>query len=803
MLQTTNNQSTDQRELETASAQETLGRVVGLIRRQYLVIALVTLLGIVLGVVYLITTPPSYTANAMLIIDSRKVNLLPVQQQAVWGDFPLDTAAVDSQVEVLKSEKVALSVINNLHLLRDPEFMAPSGGLIGAIAGFISNPIVPIVGFISNATGSSISNPTGSSEPTSEFELTRQAVGALKAGLSVNRVGFSYVIEIAFRSGRPELAAGIANGIADEYILDQMDAKYQATQRASSWLQDRIRELRDQASAAERAVVEFKTRNNIISTGGGEKGGRLISEQQVAELTSQFVIARAQSAEARARLDRIETVLNTNSRNAPVDATVTDSLKNEVINKLRSQYLELARREADWIPRYGDSHLAVVSVRNQMREIQTSIRSELQRIAETYKSDYQIAKQREEGVQKELSQAISVSQETGQAQIALHELESNSQTYRALYDNFLQRYMESVQQQSFPITEARVISAATRPLQKSSPNSRKVLAISGLAALILGFGIAKLRELSDRVFRTSGQIESLLQTGCIALVPLLEGAVPTATSRRAQTGSAIVDSKTIAAGSLHDPKQAPVDSRSIPRREGLFWAVVDAPLSRFAEAIRAIRLTADLNGVVKANRVIGFTSSLPHEGKSTLAVALAQLISQGGRTVILVDCDLRNPSLSRNLTPDAKAGIFEVLTGEISLEEVVWKDQATNMAFLPAVVKSRAAQTSEFLASDATKSLFGNLRKSYDYVIVDLSPLAPVVDVRATTHLVDSYILVVEWGRTKIDVVKHALAAAQGVSENLLGAVLNKVDMNRFGRYTGEDTSYYYNKHYPRYGHSE
>ena len=189
----------------------------------------------------------------------------------------------------------------------------------------------------------------------------------------------------------------------------------------------------------------------------------------------------------------------------------------------------------------------------------------------------------------------------------------------------------------------------------------------------------------------------------------------------------------------------------------------------------------DLNSVVKSNKVIGFTSSLPNEGKSTLAVALAQLISHGDRTVIVVDCDLRNPTLSRQLTPNAKAGFFEVLTGENSLEEVVWKDHATKMDFLPAVVTSRAAHTSEFLASDATKSLFEKLRQSYDYVVVDLSPLAPVVDVRATTHLVDSYIFVIEWGRTKIDVVKHALAVAQGVSENLLGVVLNKVDMNMFG----------------------
>ena len=543
-------------------------------------------------------------------------------------------------------------------------------------------------------------------------------------------------------------------------------------------------------------MVAFKAQNNIVSTSGGR-----ISDQQVAELSSRLITAQAQSDEARARLDRIETVLNTDSH-ATVDATVADSLHSEIVQKLRAQYLELAYREADWTARYGADHLAVVNVRNQMRGIQNSMRSELQRIAETYKSDYQIAKQREEGVQKELSQAILRSQQTDKAQIALHELESKAQSYRTLYDSFLGRYMESVQQQSLPATEARVITAATP--SKNGPQTSRVLAFSGLVGLMLGIGIGMLRELSDRVFRTSGQIESLLQTHCIALVPLLQGAVPPAKARRAKTGSTIGNLKTIAAGLLHYPKQAPAaEARSIPRSKGLFWAVVDEPFSRFAEAIRAIKVAIDLNSVVKSNRVVGITSSLPHEGKSTVAVALAQVISQGSQTVILVDCDLRNPSLSRRLTPDAKAGFFEVLTGKISLEEVVWKDPATNMVFLPAFVSSRAAHTTAILASDATKSLFDRLRQSYDYIVVDLSPLAPVVDVRVTTHLVDSYILVAQWGHTKIDVVKHALSAAQGVSESLLGVVLNKVDMNRFARYTGYDTNYYYNKYYGRYGHSE
>jgi polysaccharide biosynthesis transport protein len=287
-------------------------------------------------------------------------------------------------------------------------------------------------------------------------------------------------------------------------------------------------------------------------------------------------------------------------------------------------------------------------------------------------------------------------------------------------------------------------------------------------------------------------------------VPLWKDALPPAKSPRVETGSARASLRTmLTAGSSAANQKSASDARSISRRKELFWAVLDAPFSRFAEAIRAIKVAVDLNSVVKPNKVIGVTSSLPNEGKSTLAVAIAQLEAHGDRKrVIVVDCDLRNPSLSRRLAPDAKAGILEVLSGKTPLEEAVWEDHATNMAFLPAIVSSHMAHTSEILASDATKILFERLRQCYDFIVVDLSPLAPVIDVRVTTSLVDSYIMVVEWGRTKIDVVKHALAAAQGVSDNLLGVVLNKVDMNQFGRYTGYDTTYYYNKDYSRYRYS-
>jgi capsular exopolysaccharide synthesis family protein len=222
--------------------------------------------------------------------------------------------------------------------------------------------------------------------------------------------------------------------------------------------------------------------------------------------------------------------------------------------------------------------------------------------------------------------------------------------------------------------------------------------------------------------------------------------------------------------------------------------------SRYAEAIRTVKFAIDLSLTKTSNQVIGITSALPSEGKTTLAGSLAQLIAQCGRSVVIVDCDLRNPSLSSKLAATATAGIVEVVNGVKSLEETIWRDPITNLSVLPATGNEPTAHTSEILSDASMRSLFDRLRARYDYVIVDLPPLAPLVDVRSTTAFVDSYVLVVEWGVTKIDVVQHALHTAPNIREYLLGAVLNKTDIKAMTRYHGSCKDYYRDDHYVRYG---
>jgi succinoglycan biosynthesis transport protein ExoP len=750
----------------SASIAELIEKLRGFVSRQFPIFIFITGCALALGLLYLVTTPARYTAHAMLMIDSSKLRIL--QQQAPIGDIPIDTAQVETQVELLKSENVGLSVVKDLHLTEDPEFVGSGAGFIGAFFSLISTLF-------------------GSTEPSSEFALTRKALKQLIAARSIARVGRTYVLDIAFTSLNGGRAAQIANAIADAYIVDQLDAKYQATRRAGAWLQDRIKELRGQALAADRSVLEYKEKNGIVDIqgiGASGTGTRLLGDQQVTEISTQLSNARAATAEAQARLERIQDVLK---REIP-DAAVADSLHSEVINRLRNNYLDLAQREAIWSVRYGANHLATVNLRTQMAELRRSLTDELGRIAQSYKSDFEIAKSRQEGLEKQLAELVSGEQITNRDRLGLRELESTAQSYHTIYDNFLQRYMEAIQQESFPITEARVISVATPPLHKSGPITAFVLTIAGSLGLILSFGAATVREAIDRVFRSGRQVEEILGINCLAVLPSM-AEVKIAMLSQDQDPLAMPPSRGAA---------ATLDSQL---KGKLLRRVVEEPLSAFAEAFRSVKVAADINKSLKGQNVIGVTSTVPREGKSTVSSNFAELIAHAGARVILVDGDLRNPTLTRAMAPDAKIGLLEVLGGKVSWRNAAILDEETQLKMLPAVLETRLVHTNEILASDAFKRLIDELRHEHDYVVIDLPPLAPVVDVRATTNVVDTYLFVIEWGRTHMNIVQHQLASAPEVNDRLLGAVLNKANVGVLARYEYYYGRYYYKRYYGRYGY--
>jgi polysaccharide biosynthesis transport protein len=734
------------------SPRDLLASLSSLARRRFGIIVLIFSVCVMCGAVYLYVAAPKFLAQASILIDTRKAQLF--QQQSVVGDSTIDSSAVDSQIEVLKSEAIAAAVVKQLHLTEDPEFVGSKPGILGSVLSYLRN-----------------------ASPPSEADLEQRAQGVFRAGILPKRVQGTYVVDIGFTSLDPQRAAQIANATADAYVDDQLEAKYQVTRRAGVWLQERIQELQQQASIAEKAVLDFKKANNIVDT-----GGRLIGEQQLAELNSQIVIARAATAEAKARLDRIGDITKNGLSNLDnviksPDPAVADSLHSDVISKLRSSYLDAASQEAIFSARLGPNHLVVINLRNQMFEYRKSIFDELKRIEETFKSDYQIALAREQSVQKSLAETVAQSQNTNQAQISLRDLDSKAQTFRAIHDTFVQKYMESLQQQSFPYTEARVISHAVPPRAKSQPNSLLVMTLASASGLMLAFGVALLIDFAESGFRTSDQVEEELRTSCLAVVP--------------QTR---IGAETSSAGKANQEFSRQIE------QGGVLFGVLGAPFSRFAEAFRTIKVSIDLFSLSKPTKSIGITSTHPSEGKSTISANLARLIAHAGGKAILLDCDLRNPSLTRALAPGAELGLLDVISGKRLLTDVIWTDPTTSLAFLPMVAKTRLSHTNEILASGGMKKLIDALREVYDYVLIDLPPLTPVVDVRSTNQIVDSYLFVIEWGKTSVESVERALSSAPLVYDNLMGVVLNKANLEVMRNYSRNAQENYKTSYYERYG---
>ena len=735
--------------------------VTGFLRRRYQLILFGLLLSLPLGALYLYITPASYTASAIMMIEPRMRG--PLDSLAGIA-MPDDAVWIDSQSVALKSLNVASYVVKRLRLADDPEFVRSGVGLLDKLLARLGWGEDP--------------------DPKTEAERVDAAITAFSNGLDIRRIGQSYMMRIDFRSQNKEQATKIADTVIDAYIFDQLNAKSQAFRRASDWLQDRLQALREQAAAAERAVIEFKSKNNIVAA-----GGELMNEKELSEISAGSISARVNASDLQNRLERIRAVRKAYQQDKPTsaeqDETVSEAMNSGIITNLRTQYLNLVNREADWSARYGKSHNAVLNLRNQIRDIRRSIYDELGRIEETLKSDYEIAQKRQADFDNALAKLISQSTETNQAQVTLLTLDAAAKSYRRLYDNFLQRHTEAVQRQTFPTTEARQISAAS--VSKTSPKTAQVWMVTMITGGLIGVGLGALREIMDRRFRTREQVQSILATECLALVPLLADnsrkrifsswkALTLESRREQQLGVA--------------RRMAPRNICSIPK---IMQTVIDAPSCPYVEAIRSIKLTIDLNSQANA-KIIGLTSCLPSEGKSTLAVAMATLIAQSGARVILVDCDLRHSSISRLLAPDASAGFLDVVAGTVDLADVAWTDPTTQMTFLP--VGASVPNATEILASKASKSLFDTLQIKYDYVVVDLAPLVASMDVRATAGLIDSYLLVIEWGATTIEAVQYALRNAPGVHANIVGAVLNKVDMAVMSRYDcySYGADYYYGR---------
>ncbi|WP_420103502.1 GNVR domain-containing protein [Bosea sp. (in: a-proteobacteria)] len=712
----------------------TPSQILDVFRRQWPLIVGLAAAVVVIVAAYVLTAAPRFTANARILMDTRQNQLLETQK--IVGAAFIDTGVVDSQVELLMSENLISSVVRTNNLVSDPEFN-PKPGLVSTLLSHLSS---------------------GGSAPASEERRVQKVVEAIQSNLKVDRVGTTYVLSVNYTALDPAKAASIANAIAEAYILGGLEAKYESTKRAGQWLQARSVELRDAATQADRAVQTFRAQNNIVGTSRG-----LMSDQELTDVNSQLTQAKAATAEAKARLDRVNSVIDKDV----VQATVSEALNNSVITRLRAQYLDLSAQYADWSSRFGANHQASINLANRMTELRKSIQDEVRRIRDGSQSDYEIARAREQSVQTQLDTLVKQASSSSQTQVELRNLESAADTSRTLYNNFLEKYQQATQQETFPITDARIIATAVPPDRKSSPKTLLLLAVGSVAGLLLGTGAAFARELMNDVFRTPGDVEDNLGIKCLGILP----AVPAAASleRRGNDGA---------------------DSRRY-----MSDFVVGNPFSRYAETLRSIKVSIDAAQMGRPMKVVGIASSLPKEGKTTVTANLGHLVAMTGHRTIVIDGDLHTCSLTRTLASDAKAGLLEALAAPADVASFIQTTGTSGLHVLPAVVPQRMINAADVMASTAMAELLGKLRESYDYVFVDLAPLMPVTDAKASNHLLDGMVYVIEWGRTRRSAVVESIGGAGAVYDKILGAVLNRAESGALRRIEGYK-GVYYNRYY-------
>ncbi len=698
-----------------------------------------------LGAYALIATP-MFKATTQIALDPTALSVLDTaDERAHKQDTPLqDSARVDSLVEVLQSDAAVVRVIKKLDLQDDPEFngMAPS---------VIKTAVASVVALIA-----------GASPPPSEGDRIDSAKTVLSRNETVERAAGTYIIGVSVLSKDPAKAATIANAFATDYLDEELSSDVETTRAAAAWMKTRLAVLSDQMLKTQGEVASFKSANAIETA-----DGKSIADLMLSNVSGKLSDAIGQTVQAKAKLDRIVQV----NAQASLDLSVADALNDEVITDLRKTYLDLQGQASNIAAQYGQKHAAVLKLRAEADVTMTSIRSELKRLEESSRSDYDIAQKNEQATRDSLKEQYLKTADVDRSQVKLQELDSAATTAQVSYEELLKRYTETVQKESFPIVQARVITTAVPPNEKFKPKTPLLIAIGAAAGIFVCLGYAVVSELFDRRIYSRQQAERVAGADCLGVFPLVKprSLRPAATFR---------------------------STAKLGRHREMPWDyVLQKPQSVGTEAMRSVKVAFDQLHRRQGEKVIGITSSLPGEGKSTVAANMAHLLSGDGTRVLLIDGDLRRASLTDRLHAGARTGLPDVLLGRPFASAIVSEPGGGGIDFLGARAEQPIGHPDQVFGRGTMKEFMRAATDSYDYVVVDLPPLLPVVDLRSLVPFIDGFVLVMAWGQTNEDVVAAALDTVPAVRGKLLGVLLNKVRLNRLAGH-GESKLIHYSAAY-------
>jgi polysaccharide biosynthesis transport protein len=712
-------------ETEPAERKFDLRQYLNFLWRHWMFIASVAALVFVIAVVHLARATPLYTATTQVLLEP------PTKAPTDTGSTDYyrfsDFSFIENQLAIIRSDPLLRRVVVKERLAVPPP----------------------------------TANEPQSTDPSKESttlagqdESILDAINNLRGALAVSRSGQAQVLNISITWTDPARAAQLANAVANAYVVNQLDARFESAKQASGWLSDRLVELRQQLRDSEEAVTKFRNEHGLIRTGPTIA----LNDQQLADLNSKLMAARTDVAEKKTRVDFLADV----ARGKKTLESLPDTFQSagpSVMSALRSKLADASQREADLLARYSSRHPAVVTVDAEKRDIERSIAGETQRRVQAVNNEYALAKARLDATEQAMREATGQGGLNYDDSVRLRELERTAAVNKSLFEDVLQKAKITDEQSTFRPREARVIMPAQKGGQ-SSPNTRKILLTALFVGLGLGVGGAFAMEKLNAGFTTPRQVEDALG------VPVL------ASIRR-----------------MDESKLLSKDGKAVP----LVFYHVHHPLSPFSEAIRTLRSGIHMSDVDRPPKVIHVTSSRPGEGKTTIAMSLAISAAFSGLKVALVDADLRHPSVSRFFKLEREKGLVDLLIGATPSESVLRFQNDLKLMVIPA--GSKTLNPPDVLGSERMKALISHLRETFDYVVLDTPPVGPVVDPVIVANLADKTIFVVQWASTPRELVETSIRLVS-THKRVGGLVFNCVNQDRAKKYGG---AYYYGKHYEKY----
>jgi len=719
-----------------------LREILNFLWREWKFIGTFAAVALVLAAIWLVKETPRYTAIAQVLLEPQGEKA--GGRDAILTDQRLDTGEIESQMAIIRSSVFLRRVVEREHLIDDAEFGSspPKPG---------SSSVGDLRAYISSSGDKSGAQPAKSQSSSAEMA---SSVEALKNALTVIRVGQGYILNVSVTSVDPVRAARLANATADAYIVDKLDARFEAAKRASGWLSDRLVDLRKQLRQSEEAVATFRAEHGIPVT-----TNITLNQQQLSDLNARLVAAKAEMAEKKARVDILESIEAKGGSVLSLPDTVANA---GTLPSLQAQLAAISQREAELSSRYSNNHPLLVNVRAERRDVERAIKSEAERIAGSMRNEYVLAKAKVDALEKSLQQVTGQSGDDESA-IKLRELERTAVVNKTLFEDFLQRAKITEEQSTFEPRDARVISAALPPGAPSYPLRGRTFLIALFLGLLVGTGGAYAKERLNSGFTTPRQVEEILELPLLASVSQL--------NERDLT----VDGKVL----------------SIPMHP------IMRPLSRFSESMRALRNGIQMADVDHPPKVLQLTSTVPSEGKTTIGMSLASSVATSGLKVLFIDADLRHPSASRILGLYKEKGLVDLLLGQANTQDVVRYQESSKIWVLCA--GSRTQNPADLLGSERLKTLMENFRKDFDFVILDTPPVGPVVDPVVVSNIVDKILYVVKWGATAREMVQHAIEQLPH-SKKVAGIVFNNVDeqlAKKYGKYAY--ANYYGSRYYSKY----